>query len=121
MAIDGGPPVAGNMLHNRENPAGTQSLGHRARDRRHLRGTKPVGAVADHLIGTGDRNIGHWQAIDGDTKRRKVGCDQTARQPRGSQSPGPIAVVKASILPAGRVAWPMRWPETLHPTAFLVD
>ena len=70
MAVGGRPAMARQVLEHRQHAAGHEALGDGAGDGRDLGRFMTVGAVSDHRIGAGDRNIGQRCAIDIDAEDR---------------------------------------------------
>ncbi len=84
-------------------------------------GRLPVGAVADHRVGTVDRDVGERQAVDVDAERQEVGRDQPRAQAGTRKGRRRIDVVEAAIGGSGRVDGPVGRPEPLHTAALLVN
>ncbi len=120
VAVGAGAAMTGQVLEHRQDAAGQQALRDRAGDGRDLCRLGSIGAVADHRVAAGDRNVGQRKAVDVDPKNTEVCRDQVTAEPSSGQARGHVAVVERAIAGAGRIGRPMRRPEPLHPAAFLV-
>ena len=84
-------------------------------------GSSPVGAVADHVVGAGDRDVEHRHAIDGDADGAQI-----MRHEPGAET-GDLAVVervvagKPAIGAPRRIGRPVRRSHALDAPALLVD
>ena len=84
-----GAAVAGNVLDHRQHAAGDQPLGGGAAEQRDRLRVSPVGAVADHVVGAGDRHVEHRHAIDVDADGAQIMRHQPGAEP------GDLAAVRA--------------------------
>ena len=120
MAVGRRPAMARQMFEHRQDPARQQALGDRPGDGRDLAGLGSVGAVADHRVRAGNKNIGQRKAIDIDPKNIELCRDQVTSEPSSGKTRGHVSIVDRAIAGAGRIGRPMRRAEPLHPAAFLV-
>ena len=121
MAIGGGATVAGNVLDHRENAARHQARGHGAAERDDLLDRRPICAVADHVMGTGDGKIENRRAVCVDAERAQI-LGRLARGQRRERA-GLLrigGIERAERGGVGQLA-PQRRPQALHAAAFLVD
>ena len=79
--------MAGNMLHDREHAAIHQARRVGPRQGHDVFNVQAVGAVADHIMGTGLRYIQHRQAIGGNSNFNQVLRHEAAHVARGAQVP----------------------------------
>ena len=121
MAVRRGAAVPGQVLEDRQHAALHEPGRDRRRDRRHLLGRVAVGAIPDHRVGAGDRDVRHRQAIHIDAEREQITGDQARPEPRGFEARRPVVVVEPSVVGTRRIARPMRRPEPLHAAALLID
>ena len=121
MGVGGRPAVTRNVLEDRQNAALLQALGHGARDGGDFVRIGSIGAIADHGIGAGDRNIRQRQAIDGDAEIGEIGRDQAARSTARPSAQLPVRSYKVAEHRAGRIDRPMRRAQPLHAAALLID
>ena len=121
MAIDPGAAVAGKMLQHRQHPAGQETRGHRAANRRHLLRAPTIGAIADHLIGSPHRQIRDRQTVDVDAQLIQVLGDETRAEAGRSETGGSIALINPTVRGSARILGPVRRTQPLHAAAFLVD
>ena len=82
MAVDAGAAMTRDVLEYRQHAALDQPLANRPGEARDPVGIAAIGAVADHRVGAGNRQIEHRQAVDGDAEPRKVIGDQPSAEPR---------------------------------------
>ena len=87
--------MARQMLEHRQDAAGQQALRDRAGDGRDLARLGSIGAVADHRVGAGYRNIRQRKAIDVDAEDAKICRDQMAAEPGSRQASGRLPVEQA--------------------------
>ncbi len=64
VAVGRRPAMARQVLEHRQDAAGHEAFGDRAGDGRDLAGLGSIGAVADHRVGAGAKNIGQRKAVD---------------------------------------------------------
>ena len=121
MTVRRRPTMAGDMLEHRQNAAGHQAVGHGCGDGGDLGGIGAIGTVADHIVRSCRRHVRQWQAVDVDAERGKISRDQPRAEPGRPQPFRLVAIEKRAIGRARRIDRPMRRPQPLHPSAFLVD
>src|SRR5271170_4476 len=81
VAVDSGAAVTRYVLDDREHATLDQTLAHRSGEARHTLRVGPVGAVADHRIGSGCGQVEYRKASDGDAEPSKVVGDQAGAEP----------------------------------------
>ena len=110
MRIEHGAAVAGNVLHHRQHAARQQPLAGGATERGDAPGLVAIGAVADDLVGAGDGNVDHRQAVDGDAESRQIVGDEPRAEPhrlRPECSPNAASAAAAGY--AGQCGGFRRW------------
>src|SRR5436190_21178385 len=121
MGIRGSPPVARNVLENRQNPALLQPLRHGSGDGRDLSRFRAVGAVANYRVGARHGHVSQRQTVDTGAEVTEIGRDQSGAQPRSRQPKRRIEVVKPPKYRSGRIDRPVWWAKALDPPPFLID
>ncbi len=72
-----------NMLEDGEHPAFDQPLAHRQAETRDPLRLDAIGAVADHQIGPGNRQVEHRKAGDGNTELGEIVSYKPGAEPGG--------------------------------------
>jgi len=118
MTVDAGAAVAGYVLDDRQDSALEQSSTYGAGEARDAFRVAPVGALADHRIRPGYREIQYRQAVHGDPELRQVVGDQASAEAgrRLGQR-----VRQRGEARSRWVAAPIRRTQPRHPAALLVD
>ena len=70
MAVDTGAAMTGYVLDDRQDCSFEQPRAHRAGQARDAFRVAAIGPFANHRIRSGDRNVQHRQAINGDPEPR---------------------------------------------------
>ena len=81
VAVGAGAAMARQMLEHRQNTPGQQALRDGACDGGDLAGLGSIGAVADHRVAAGDRNIGQRKAVNVYPKNTELCRDQVTSEP----------------------------------------
>ena len=118
MAVDPGAAVPGNVLEDRQHAACEQPLAQRQAETRDPLRLDAIGAVADHRIGPGNRQVEHRKAIDGDAELGEIVGDQPGAEP-GRLLRGWVR--QRSDAGGRRIKPPFGRPQPRNPSALLVD
>jgi hypothetical protein len=92
VAVGRGTAVAREVLKNRKNAAGHQTLSEGPSEDGHLSRFIAVRTVTDYGIGAGGRHVRDGRAIDVNPELRQVIRNKLPPQPRGGKATGRIAV-----------------------------
>ena len=126
VAVHPGAAMAGGMLGHRLDAGGEQPRRHRRPQRRHGFGRFGEGAVADHRIGAGKREIENRRGDDVEAwpieaGGAALGPDRRPVQPGGAQPGGRIARMQRPDRGGRGMAQPVRRAQPRDPAALLIQ